>query len=106
MKYPRFRPDEKLWVPPRQLNRTTWVSTIDGEPVPGRLLNEGEWLPEDYADLIGVRAFAKIAGIADQSARQHRKTILPPPYLLVDMGAKLFPVWNRDTAHRYKKLID
>lgn len=104
MRYPRFREDEKLWMPPRHANRTTWLSTIDGEPVPG-MLHNGDWLPVGWDDLIGVRAFAKIAGIPDQTARQHRKTILPPPYLEVDMGARLFPVWTRDTAHRYKKLI-
>jgi len=105
MKYPRFRPDEPLFLPPRGQRTTTWRSNIDGEPTPG-FLHNGTYYPDDFNDLIGVRAFAKLAGIPDQTARQHRRIILPQPLLHIDMGSKRFPVWNRDTANRYRSLIE
>lgn len=102
MRYPRFRPDEPLFIPQRHTNK--WRSNIDGEPAPG-IVHHGVFYPDDFADLIGVRAFARIAGVPDQTARQHRRIILPQPLMHVDMGSRKFPVWNRDTANRYRSLI-
>lgn len=103
MKYPRFRQDEPLFLPPRGRSHS-WRSNIDGEPVAG-FQHDGSFYPDDFADLVGVRAFARIAGIPDQTARQHRRHILPSPLMTIDMGHRRFPVWNRNTAVRYRALI-